>query len=72
MSSFIKPSSWKVGRKVRILHPAEGLGGKLGVIQRTQKNRVLVAVTLAKATAKKPEEIVVMAYYNPATELRLI
>lgn len=57
---------------MRILHPAEGLDGKIGVIQRTQKARVLVRITVAKATAKRPEETVVMAYYNPAKELKLI
>lgn len=68
MSNFIKPSSWVPGRKVRILHPAQGLEGKIGVIQRVQRARVLVHVTLSK----KPGDVVVMAYYNPAQELRLI
>jgi len=72
MSSFIKPSSWTQGRKVRILHPAEGLEGKIGTIQRVQPTRVLVNITLAKGTAKKAEETIVMAYYHPAKELRLI
>lgn len=72
LSNFIKPSSWTLGRKVRILHSAEGLDGKIGTIQRVQKTRVLVHVLLAKGTAKKAEESVVMAYYDPARELRLI
>ena len=72
MSGFIKPSSWTLGRKVRILHPAEGLDGKVGVIQRVQATRVLVNVTLSKKAAKKAEETIVMAYYDPAHELRLI
>jgi hypothetical protein len=67
MSNFIKPSSWSVGRKVRVLHPAGGLEGKIGVIQRTQSRRVLVRVR----PSKKSDEVV-MAYYNPAKELRLI
>ena len=68
MSNFIKPSSWKQGRKVRILHPAEGLQNKIGTIQRVQPQRVLVNVTLSK----KPGDTIVMAYYDPAHELRLI
>lgn len=68
MSTYIKPSSWTLGRKVRILHSAEGLEGKIGVIQRVQKIRVLVQVTLSK----KPGDTIVMAYYNPQKELRLI
>lgn len=68
MSNYIKPSAWTQGRRVRILDTNEGLAGKIGVIQRVQKTRVLVHVTLSK----KPGDTIVMAYYDPARELRLI
>lgn len=66
--SFIKPSSWRRGRKVRILHPAYGYKGKIGTISNLGKRGVYVRVPLGK----KPDEWDEVVYDTPNEQLRLI
>lgn len=68
MSGFIKPSSWKKGRRVRILDPAFGLEGKKGTIEHVGQSKVYVRVV----HSKKPGDLDEVAYPDPANQLRLI
>ena len=68
MSKFIKPSSWRKDRKVRILDNAFGYGGKIGIIQHVGATKVYVRIVLGK----KPGQIDEIAYPNPTEQLRLI
>ena len=68
MSNYIKPSSWRRGRKVRILDPTFGLDGKIGVIQHATDKKVYVRVT----HSKKPGDLDELVYPDPANQLRLI
>jgi hypothetical protein len=59
---------WRTGRRVRILHPAFGYGGKLGTIQRVRERDVLIHVKWGK----KPHEWDVVSYPDPTKQLRLV
>jgi hypothetical protein len=68
VSKFIKPSSWRKDRKVRILSNAFGLGGKIGIIQHVGATKVYVRIV----HSKKPGDHDEVAYPNPTEQLRLI
>ena len=56
---------WRQGRRVRILHPAFGYGGKIGVIRRVGAKTVIVRVIFSK----KPGDFDEVVYPNPTENL---